>query len=276
VAAAEPRLAASQLAPAALCLPACRLRCAVPRTQGGVRQPWRGGRARRSCLCCLAPPRPSSLSGCSVSSSGARTSATTHRPRSPPCQLAPWHWSTKRLSETGEPLYRLETSVVDALDPDVLIVQDSCRICAVSPGALADAACLLNDGCHVVTLRPRTLRDVLDDIVTVASALGHRDKGEEYVAQMRGRLAALTVFPPAGAGIASKPRVAVLEWLDPLMSCGYWIPELVEAAGCECVLDGAGEHTGYVSCAELLAARPSHVIIAACGFDVTRCARELW
>jgi iron complex transport system substrate-binding protein len=182
----------------------------------------------------------------------------------------------KRLSETGEPLYRLETSVVDALDPDVLIVQDSCRICAVSPGALADAACLLNDGCHVVTLRPRTLRDVLDDIVTVASALGHRDKGEEYVAQMRGRLAALTVFPPAGAGIASKPRVAVLEWLDPLMSCGYWIPELVEAAGCECVLDGAGEHTGYVSCAELLAARPSHVIIAACGFDVTRCARELW
>jgi hypothetical protein len=69
--------------------------------------------------------------------------------------------------------------------------------------------------------------------------------------------------------------VAVLEWVDPLMSCGYWIPELVAAAGCECVLAGSGEHTGYVTLQELLTAQPDHVIIAGCGFDVRRCAAEL-
>ena len=78
------------------------------------------------------------------------------------------------------------------------------------------------------------------------------------------------------ATAATEPtRVAVLEWVDPLMSCGYWIPELVTASGCECVLAGVGEHTGYVTVDELLAARPSHVIIASCGFAVPRCASEL-
>ena len=176
----------------------------------------------------------------------------------------------KKLSETGEPLYRLEAATVGALAPDVLLVQDSCRICAVSPSALQGVE-LTN--CEVIVLRPRTLQDVLDDIVTVASALGHRERGVEYVAQMQARLAALA--PPAPAPTAAKTRVAVLEWVDPLMSCGYWIPELVEAAGCECVLAGKGEHTGYVTLQELLTARPDQIIIASCGFDVERCAAEL-
>ena len=183
----------------------------------------------------------------------------------------------KKLSETGEPLYTLETATVGALAPDVLLVQDSCRICAVSPSALQGVELA---ECEVVVLRPRTLQDVLDDIVTVASALGHRERGVEYVAQMQARLAALTRPIPAPAAFvtaaaAQKTRVAVLEWVDPLMSCGYWIPELVAAAGCECVLAGKGEHTGYVALQELLTAQPDQIIIAACGFDVECCAAEL-
>jgi iron complex transport system substrate-binding protein len=177
----------------------------------------------------------------------------------------------KKLSESGAPLYTLEAATVGALAPDVLFVQDSCRICAVSPSALQGVE--LAD-CEVVVLRPRTLQDVLDDIVTVASALGHRERGVEYVAQMQARIAALARPVPAPTA-ARKTRVAVLEWVDPLMSCGYWIPELVEAAGCECVLAGKGEHTGYVTLQELLTAAPDQIIIASCGFDVERCAAEL-
>jgi iron complex transport system substrate-binding protein len=77
----------------------------------------------------------------------------------------------KKLSETGAPLYTLEAATVGALAPDVVFVQDSCRICAVSPSALQGVELA---ECEVVVLRPRTLQDVLDDIVTVASALGHR------------------------------------------------------------------------------------------------------
>lgn len=178
----------------------------------------------------------------------------------------------KQLSETGEPLYKLEAATVGALAPDVLIVQDSCRICAVSPAALAGAGPALAD-CEVVVLRPKTLADVLADIVTVAAALGHRRRGEDYVAKLQARLAGLPA-PPAAAA-AGPPRVAVLEWVDPLMSCGYWIPELVAAAGCSCVLAGPGDHTGYTTLDELLASRPTQVILASCGFDVRRCAAEL-
>jgi hypothetical protein len=91
---------------------------------------------------------------------------------------------------------------------------------------------------------------------------------------MQARIAALAQPVPALTA-AQKTRVAVLEWVDPLMSCGYWIPELVEAVGCECVLAGKGEHTGYVTLQELLTAAPDQIIIASCGFDVERCAAEL-
>ena len=177
----------------------------------------------------------------------------------------------KALSDTGEPMYKLEAATVAALAPDVIIVQDSCRICAVSPSALAGAGPALLD-CEVVTLRPRTLQDVMGDIVSVGAALGHRQLAADYASGLHERLDRLPPAPQLGGAAV---KVAVLEWVDPLMSCGYWIPELVAAAGCRCILAGAGERPGYVTLPELLAAAPDIVIIASCGFDVRRCASEL-
>ena len=185
--------------------------------------------------------------------------------------------SVKERSEAGLTMYALDAAQLDALRPvDVLIVQDSCRICAVSPDALdtCASACLAEGGCTVLTLCPRTLPDVLEDTIRIGRAVGEEERARQYTDQMRGRLDALAA---RGQTLhARPPRVAVLEWVDPLMGCGYWIPELIECGGGACALPtSSGQHTAYVTAEEVLEARPEHVLIASCGFDIHRCAREI-
>eukprot|EP00802_Teleaulax_amphioxeia_P007522 Tamp_07529.p1 GENE.Tamp_07529~~Tamp_07529.p1 ORF type:complete len:471 (+),score=78.13 Tamp_07529:212-1414(+) len=162
-------------------------------------------------------------------------------------------------------MYELNSSTVSGLAPDVIVVQDSCRICAVSPDALS---CSTLD-CKVVTLCPKTLPDVLANVVEVAEALGHRQRGLDFVGKMQHRLDRLPR--------PSSPRnVCVLEWIDPLMSCGYWIPEIIARGGGCCVPPtAAGAHTAYITISEIMTASPQHVFVAACGFDVRRCAQEI-
>ena len=165
-------------------------------------------------------------------------------------------------------MYTLAGNTVSGLAPDVIVVQDSCRICAVSPGAITCLPLSIKQ----VVLFPKTLPDVLANIVEVAASLGHEQKGVDYVASLQMRLDRL----PAPNAVGMLPGVLVLEWIDPLMSCGYWIPEIIAYGGGRCVPPIApGAHTGYISIFEIMAAEPQHVFIAACGFDILRCAQEV-
>lgn len=173
----------------------------------------------------------------------------------------------KDLSENGAPTYSLASDVIKDLAPDIVVVQDACRICAVSPKELA---CTQMES-RTVVLLPKTIADVLANVIELADALGQRQRGLDCVAGMERRLDHLPK-----PDVASPPKVAVIEWIDPLMSCGHWIPELISHAGGKCVpAIQPGSHTAYLTASELLAANPEHVIIAACGFDVSRSAREI-
>jgi iron complex transport system substrate-binding protein len=164
----------------------------------------------------------------------------------------------------GRSLYAVDAELLESLAPDLLLTQDLCAVCAVSSGELCDT------GVPTLSLDPRTLDEVAESCVTVADALGVRSRGEALADRMR---AELEEVRERVAG-RPRPRVFVAEWVDPPYAPGHWLPELVELAGGECVLGTAGEHSIRTSWDDVRALEPELVVLAPCGYDADRAARE--
>jgi len=165
---------------------------------------------------------------------------------------------------TGRSLYAVDEALLRSLAPDLVLTQDLCAVCAVSAGELCEV------DVPTLALDPRTLDDVAESCVVVAEALGERSRGVELAARMRAELAQVR---DAVAGRA-RPRVFVAEWVDPPYAPGHWIPELVELAGGDCVLGKPGEPSFRVTWDDVRALGPELVVLAPCGYDADRAARE--
>ena len=162
----------------------------------------------------------------------------------------------------GADLYTLHARALADLDPDLILNQDLCRVCALPSGHLQEALDYL--GCHadVLSLDPRTLAEVLDSILAVGTRAGVPDRAARLVAGLRSRLdhtAALV----AGR---RRPRVAVIEWIDPPFAAGHWIPDLVTAAGGQPVAARPGGRSVPMSWADIAAEAPELIIVAPCGY----------
>lgn len=181
--------------------------------------------------------------------------------------------AVRALVADGLSVYRIREAVLRAARPDLIVTQDQCEVCAVSFTEVAAAArALLETPAAIVSLRPSRLDDVLDDIARVAAAAGVPAAGARLVADSRARLEALrTRVAPA----RSRPRVACLEWLDPLMIAGNWVPELIALGGGTAVLGTAGAPSATIGWDALLAAAPDVVILMPCGFPLAQTRREL-
>ena len=171
----------------------------------------------------------------------------------------------------GGPIYSIHSDFVRDVKPDIIITQEQCRICAVTPEDVAEA-CAMLPSTKLVTIKPTTLEDVLGDVLTIAEAIGVPERGARLVAMLRARLAALTALIPATA--PSPPKVAHVEWLQPLMGSGYWIAECMTAAGCQMVHGDAGGHSCTLESPSLLA-DADVILLAPCGFSVERTHAEL-
>jgi iron complex transport system substrate-binding protein len=174
--------------------------------------------------------------------------------------------------QAGVPTVEVDGPLVARLRPDVLIGQALCEVCAAGEGDLAAVVTALIPVPWVVTLHAHTLEGIFADIAKVGEALELRDEAEELVAGLRYRLRRV------GAQYAAprqKPRVLVLEWLDPPYVAGHWVPELVALAGGEDVAGKPGEPSYRRSWAELAELAPDLVVVALCGFDVARARAEL-
>ena len=184
---------------------------------------------------------------------------------------------------TGVAAVELDTALVARLRPDVIIGQAVCDVCAVSEAQLARLVTDLMPTPWIVTLHAHTLDGVVADIGKVGEALELRDEAEELVAGLRYRLrrvreAALARLNDIGAQHAAplqRPRVLVLEWLDPPYVAGHWVPELVAIAGGRDVGNVPGARSVPRSWQELSALAPDVVLVALCGFDADRGRREL-
>lgn len=162
----------------------------------------------------------------------------------------------------GEDLYTLHRDAFAALDPDLILTQDLCRVCAVPTGQVQDALHHLGCRADVLALDPHSLDEVLATIRTVAEHTGTTGTADDLLATLRSRLAAVAVAVAA----RPRPRVAAVEWVDPPFTAGHWVPDLITAAGGVPVAADPGARSVATDWAAIAAARPDLVLVAPCGF----------
>jgi iron complex transport system substrate-binding protein len=164
----------------------------------------------------------------------------------------------------GADLYTLHAQALADLRPDLILTQDLCRVCALPSGHVEDALGYLGCQADVLSLDPHTLDDVLDSILAVGQRTGVSERATRLVGGLRARLARIAA---AVAG-RRRPRVAVIEWVDPPFTAGHWIPDLVSAAGGRPVVARPGAQSVPTSWADIAAAAPEVVIVAPCGYHL--------
>ena len=170
-------------------------------------------------------------------------------------------------------VYRVDVELLDRLAPTHIITQSQCEVCAVSLADVQRAVCeLVNSQPHVVALEPMALGDVWRDIAAVANALGTPERGESLVGELTTRLDAIRTQAET---CSTRPSIACIEWIDPLMHAENWLPELVAIAGGTVMMGEAGRHSGYFNIEQLEAGDPDVVAIMPCGFDIARSIDEL-
>jgi len=164
----------------------------------------------------------------------------------------------------GESIYTLDDARVRAIDPDLILAQDLCRVCAVPSGAVEEALDVI--GCHaqVVSLDPARLDEVIACIGMVGAVTGTEAKADALMESLRARVDGVRRRIRG----RHRPRVLVLEWADPPFNAGHWVPDQVDAAGGEPVLAMAGARSRRLTWEEIGRARPEVTIFMPCGFDL--------
>ena len=168
-------------------------------------------------------------------------------------------------------IYAIDVAQLQALRPDVIFTQTQCEVCAVSERDVTRAVQELTGlEPRVVSLAPYRLSDVWEDVSRVGEALARRERAEALIEGYKQRLGRLEKITGAHIEAPGKPRVAVLEWLDPLMGAGNWTPELVAFAGGEHIFGEVGLHSPWLSWEELQAADPDVLVLSPCGYTIER------
>jgi iron complex transport system substrate-binding protein len=180
----------------------------------------------------------------------------------------------RAVLENALSVYRVDAERLRLLRPDAVVTQSQCQVCAVSLEEVEQALAQWLDGPRprVVSLEARSLAGVLADIERTAAALGVSDAGTRLTAQMRERIE--QIAQRAGRSPA-RPTFASIEWIDPLIAGGNWMPEIAALAGGRDLLGKPGSHSPAIEMAQLQAADPDIILIVPCGFDMARTEREL-
>jgi iron complex transport system substrate-binding protein len=179
----------------------------------------------------------------------------------------------RELVREGLSVYRVDEQQLRELEPTLILTQDQCEVCAASLRDVEEALeRWIGTRPQVLSLNPATLSDVWNDIGRVAAALGETERGLERVAGLRQRAEAIAA---RAAEAEVQPSVACVEWIDPLMAAGNWVPELVELAGGRNRFGNAGEHSPWLDWRPLREADPEIIVVMPCGFDIERIRAEL-
>jgi iron complex transport system substrate-binding protein len=182
--------------------------------------------------------------------------------------------SVKSRVRNALSVYEVSDDVLERLQPTHIITQTQCEVCAVSLRDVErSVASRLASQPKIISLTPNSLADVWNDVRRVASSLGIAEHGETVIASLQARMCAIS---EKARTAGDRPRVACLEWIEPLMAGGNWTPELVEMAGGVNLFGKAGRHSGYFAWEELVESDPDVVVISPCGFDLERTEGEMY
>lgn len=200
----------------------------------------------------------------------------------------------RALLQEGLSVYRVDADRLRELRPDVILTQDQCEVCAVDLGAVEAATRdLLDHEVRIHSSSPRSLDDVLDDVTAIGRAVGAEERAERLARGLRTRMETVAeraaaagerTVPRGGlhrspdrptTADGDPPRVALVEWIEPLMAAGNWMPSLVEMAGGRPLFGEAGEHSPWLEWTRLRDADPDVIVVLPCGFELDRTQREL-
>jgi iron complex transport system substrate-binding protein len=175
----------------------------------------------------------------------------------------------RRRLRSGEPLYRLDSELIQSLRPDLLITQEHCEVCAVTPGDVErSGVCAV--AAQQLALSASSLNDIFEGILRIARAIGREEEGRAVVRREQERLERVR----QQAARSPRKTVVLLEWTDPIFAMGNWGPELLEIANGELLLGSKGQHSAAIPAEKLREADPECLIVAPCGFNLERALSE--
>jgi len=181
------------------------------------------------------------------------------------------HQSITELLQQGLSVYRVDDEKLAELNPDIIFTQDHCEVCAVSFHDLELAIeNYLDKDVEIVSVSPATMEEIFDSFKKVAQALNCHAKGDELIQSIRNRfheIREITAHQP-------KPDVIAIEWMDPLMTGGNWMPELIEIAGGINRLSTAGEHSPWIEWDKIVASDPEILLLLPCGYSIKQTLQE--
>lgn len=175
----------------------------------------------------------------------------------------------KSLS-SGEGIYSLDIKALEKASPDLILTQELCEVCAVSYGEIFRAASNLQKKPEIVSLDTFTLHDILSSIDTVGKKCGRTDEANGILDSLNNRIEKVTEL----ASRPQKKRVFFMEWIEPVMSAGHWMPEVIMRAGGDDIFGLHGKNSRKVEWKNVVDYKPDYIIVAPCGFGVERARRE--
>lgn len=177
-----------------------------------------------------------------------------------------------QLLAEGQRLYRLNEAGFREAEPELVISQDLCHVCAVTPDQLQATLQSLPKPAQLLTLNPASVADIIHDLERIGAAVDRVDAGRRLANQLRNRIETVQQRVRAQT---HRPRVVCLEWLSPLYVAGHWVPEMVELAGGQDILATAGSPSKRVSWTDVLTAEPEILIVMPCGYSIAQTQAEL-
>lgn len=178
--------------------------------------------------------------------------------------------AVREQAAQGGSLYYVDETVLAQIQPELVITQDLCKVCAIDTEQLGRALGRLASNPEVLSLEPQTLEEVFLSIDVVAKAIGRQTEARTLLGELRARVERVR----ASRGAARRPRVLCLEWMDPLYQGGHWIPEMVALAGGEAVLASAGEKSVRLTWEQVFAVDPEVLVVMPCGFHLEEAAAQ--
>jgi iron complex transport system substrate-binding protein len=175
------------------------------------------------------------------------------------------------LLRSKQSLYALDEKLFKDSEPDIILTQGLCDVCALDYNDVVQAARSLPKDPRIVSLDPHCLADILNDLLRIGEATHRTRQAESLVQDLEGRIEAVR---DRTSRSDSQPRVGCLEWFDPLYIAGHWVPEMVQIAGGNDIFGTAGEPSAKVEWGAVIAAMPEILILMPCGFDLDRAVRE--
>jgi len=179
----------------------------------------------------------------------------------------------KTLLQDAVSIYRIDIEKIRQLKPDIILTQAQCEVCAVSLPEVEQAVSKwLGSSPQIISLSPTRLADIWEDIRRVADALDLVEHGKEVLRSLKNRVVDII---EKTCQLKERPSVACIEWIEPLMAAGNWVPELVELAGGSNLIGESGKHSPWMNWETLARQNPEIIVVMPCGFDLKRTRAEM-